>query len=112
MHGVALATLTLFGRRTGPLSVSAANDAGILGDLCAMAVAHDLDDRFANAVADRPLPSSGPYDDIAVASGFVAAQQHLSMDDALTRLRAAAFGRNVPLVRIARDVVSGRVTLD
>ena len=60
MHDVALATLTLCGRRTGPLSVSAANDAGILGDLCATAVAHDLDDRFANAVADRPLPSSGP----------------------------------------------------
>ena len=52
------------------------------------------------------------YDDIAVASGMVAAQQQLSVDDALTRLRAAAFGQSVPLARIARDVISGRVTLD
>ena len=52
------------------------------------------------------------YDDIAVATGMVAAQQQVSVDDAHTRLRAAAFGRNVPLVRLARDVINGRLALD
>lgn len=82
-----------------------------MGDLCATVVAHDLDGRFTSALADGLGPTSA-YDDIAVASGMVAARHHLSVDDALTRLRAAAFGRNVPLARIAGDVISGRFTLD
>ena len=100
-HGVALATLTLFGRRTGPLSVSAANDAEIVGDLCATVVAHDLDDRFANAVADRRCPRRAVRRHRG-RLGDRPAQHHLGVDDALTRQRAAAFGRNVPLARIAR----------
>jgi ANTAR domain len=43
------------------------------------------------------------------ASGMVSAQLEVSVGQALIRLRAHAYGNNLPLAEVAEDVVSRRV---
>ncbi len=46
------------------------------------------------------------------ASGMVAAQLDVSVGQALTRLRAYAFGNDRPLTEVAKDVVARRLRFD
>lgn len=46
------------------------------------------------------------------AAGMVAAQLDTSVADALIRLRAYAFGNDLPLTDVARDVVARRLRFD
>lgn len=106
-----VATLTVFGRVPGALSVRAAADVAVLADLAGTVVAHDLDGAFTDAFG-AAVDLHGPAADIAVASGIISARHRLGVDDALARLRAAAYARGLPLARLAADIVAGHATLD
>jgi AmiR/NasT family two-component response regulator len=57
----------------------------------------------------RPVTS---FRDVNVATGMLAAQLRISLDDAFIRLRAHAFGQGRSLLAVARDVLDRRIALD
>lgn len=59
--------------------------------------------------APRPVTS---FQDVNVATGMLAAQLRISLDDAFSRLRAYAYSRERPLPEVAREVVERFIPLD
>ncbi|MFI5609442.1 hypothetical protein [Amycolatopsis sp. NPDC051903] len=102
-----------------PLATAAAPPLGTMtlylaeagGSPAGLADVHDLVELLATALqADRELPehisSAAAYEDINIAVGLLSVQQNTSTDEALARLRAAAFVSGRPLTEEARDVVA------
>ena len=54
----------------------------------------------------------GNYSEVYQAQGMVMAQLGVSLADAMVRMRADAYCRNIPLSELAGDIVAHRTTLD
>jgi len=102
----------LYRNRRGPLSVEQHADALVMADVAARAII-TMQSRAAPGAIAAQLESSGNFRFVVhQASGMVAAQLSVPIDEALSLIRAHAFvvGRSVS--DVARDVVERRLRLD
>jgi GAF domain-containing protein len=104
-------TLELIRRRPGGLTSAERRDTALAADLATAALLrHSREaERAGHDFAPRPIAS---YQDVNVATGMLAAQLQITLDDAFARLRAHAFGRNRSVLDVARDVLERRIALD
>jgi hypothetical protein len=106
---IKLGTLDLYSRRSGALSPPGLADAAVLTDLATVALmewAAQAERAAESGMMHRPDRS---YQDAHVATGMIAAQLRISIDDAFVRLRAHAFAEGRPLLEVSRDVLARRV---
>lgn len=107
LHGgtIRLGTLDLYRRQPGELSPLGLADATDLAELATTALLTDANHREAAVPAGWAQEDApGHYEDVSVATGMLAAQLHISVENALLRLRSYAFSHNRPLLEVARDV--------
>jgi GAF domain-containing protein len=96
-------TLGLYRSSPGDLPTRANTDATSLAELISYTlIGH----------ADAESMRSVTYRDVNLATGLLAAQLSIGLDDALARLRAYAFAEGRPLLDIAKDVLDRRIRLD
>lgn len=101
---IRLGTLDLYRRRPGGLSTEDLADATVLADLATTALLADATPHAAASWAREDV--RGHYDDVNVATGMLATTLRISLDDAFLRLRAHAFSTGLPLLDVARAVLS------
>jgi hypothetical protein len=105
--GIRLGTLDLYRRRPGGLTATALADAAILADLATYALLEQ------NELADDDqLRMTLSYQDVNMATGMLAAQLRISLEDAFARLRAHAFSSGRSVLDVARDLLERRIPLD
>jgi hypothetical protein len=107
---IRLGTLDLYRRRPGGLSAENLADAAVLADLATTALLTSATPGAAASWAHEDPP--GHYDDVNVATGMLAAELRISLDDAFLRLRAHAFSTGEPLLDIARAVLDRQLPAD
>lgn len=107
---IKLGTLEFVRRSPGGLGSGGFGDAALLADLATTGLLERAGEaeRAGLEFAPRPVTS---FHDVNVATGMLAAQLRISLDDAFARLRAHAFGQGRSLVEVALDVVERRITL-
>ncbi|MGW6128396.1 PAS domain-containing protein [Cellulomonas sp. NPDC055163] len=104
--------LSLVSRHPGPLTPGATADAAILVDLITVAVTQDLDGILHRTFFDPAAVGTEGYRAVVIASALLAQRHSLTVQDAVARMRAAAFSRGVPLGQVAAGVLDGRIVLD
>jgi hypothetical protein len=112
--GVATGALDLYARAVGELDDGQVEDALILADLAALAVDRLGGDADVDGIELAVEPAE-PWAYAAVvhnASGMVAAQLGITVDEALLRLRAVAFATERGVADVADDIVGRRLRLD
>jgi hypothetical protein len=107
---IQLGTLDLYRRQRGQLSPDDLADAAILADLAVTALLTDVSPTGTAPWARDDAP--GHYDDVNVATGILAAELRISVDDAFLRLRAHAYSTGHPLLDIARAVLARQLPSD
>ncbi len=106
---IRLGTLSLYRRRPGPLSAEGLADAAALAHLATTALLVDSGDGVSEAAPWASEDARGHYDDVHVATGMLAAELRISVEDAFLRLRAHAFGQDRPLIEVARAVLARQI---
>ncbi|RKT54176.1 ANTAR domain-containing protein [Saccharothrix australiensis] len=106
LGGTTLGTLDLYRRRPGGLSPTVLGDAAVLADLTVLWL---LDHSDTTGGGVRVEVS---YQDVNIATGMLAAQLRISLEDAFARLRAHAFASRRSVLDVARDVLARRLPLD
>jgi len=106
---VRLGALNLYRDRSGPLSDDEHADALVMADVSAQAVLVLQADAPAGALAAALVAGAELHYVVHQAAGMVAAQLDTSVTDALIRLRAHAFGNDLPLTDVAKAVVARRL---
>jgi hypothetical protein len=107
---IRLGTLDLYRRQPGALSTEDLADAIVLADLATTALLTDATPDAAAAWAREDAP--GHYDDVNVATGMLATELRIGLDDAFLRLRAHAFSTGHPLLDVARAVLTRQLRAD
>ncbi|MGW6929664.1 GAF and ANTAR domain-containing protein [Lentzea sp. NPDC054927] len=105
--GIRLGTLDLYGRHAGRLTVAAVADAVILADVATRALLEQSE-----RADDDQLRMTLSYQDVNMATGMLAAQLRISLEDAFARLRAHAFASGRSVLDVARDLLARRIPLD
>lgn len=109
--GVArIGALNLYRDEPGQLSDDQHADALVVADVLArvlLAIEADVPPGFVPAQLNTELQSV-----VHQAAGMVSIQLHVSVGEALVRLRAHAFGTDRPLVEVARDVINRQLYFD
>lgn len=105
--GLRIGSLDLYRRHPGGLSAKVEGDATLLAEL----ISYTLIEDFALREPDGD-PLATTRRDINVATGMIAAQLGISLDEAFLRLRAYAYAAERPLLEVARSVLERRVDLD
>lgn len=109
---VRLGALDLYRDRPGPLSSEQYADALVLADIAAQAVVV-IQASAAPGQLAQALESDGDFPYVVhQAAGMVAVQLQSSIAHALIRLRAYAFGNEIPLLEVAAAVVDRRLRLE
>lgn len=101
---IRLGALTLYRRRPGGLPADQVADAAVLADLATQAMLEHTGPEGVHAEVS--------YDDVHVATGMLAAQLRITLQDAFVRLRGHAFAQNRLVLEVARDVLARRIPLD
>ncbi len=102
---IRLGVLTLHRTRPGPLPSAALRDSLAFAELAMRLL---LDEQAGLPVpVDGELPLHAPQ--VHQATGMIAMQLDVRMEDAFVRLRALAFARERPLAELASDVVARRI---
>ncbi|MFB9927025.1 GAF and ANTAR domain-containing protein [Amycolatopsis halotolerans] len=111
MGGIRLGTLELARLRPGGLTSAETRDAALAADLATAALLQQSREaeRDGREFAPRTVLS---YQDVHIATGMLAAQLRISLDDAFARLRAHSYSTNRSLLDVARDVMERRITLE
>jgi hypothetical protein len=105
--GIRLGTLGLYRRRPGDLTAAVAADAAMVADLATYALLEQSE-----LVDDDQLRMTLSYQDVNMATGMLAAQLRVSLEDAFARLRAHAFSSGRSVLDVARDLLERRIPLD
>ncbi|MFE2752519.1 GAF and ANTAR domain-containing protein [Actinosynnema sp. NPDC059335] len=105
--GIGVGTLDLYRRRPGGLSADALADAAVLADLTTIALLQHTERSGENGL--RGVIS---YEDVNMATGMLAAQLRIDLEDASARLRAHAFATDRSVLDVAGDVLARRIPLD
>ena len=107
-----LGVLSVYRRQAGPLRPAQATDGLVFADAVFVlsldhrhGISADLDEVIDTAFTARRA-------EVHQAAGLVAAQQSISVTNALARLRAHAYSSGLPLHRIAAAVMAGSLRLD
>ncbi|MEU4674833.1 ANTAR domain-containing protein [Amycolatopsis sp. NPDC023774] len=108
---IRLGTLELVRRRPGGLASAERRDAALAADLATAALLRQTREAEEDGHEFAPRLATS-YQDVNVATGMLAAQLHISLDDAFARLRAHAFGQNRSVLDVARDVLERRIALE
>jgi hypothetical protein len=109
---VRLGALNLYRDRPGPLTDDQRADALVMADIAAQAVLV-LQAKAPPGMLAAELEASADFQYVVhQATGMVAAQLEVSVVQALIRLRAHAFGNELQLSDVARDVVARRLRFD
>jgi hypothetical protein len=104
-------TLELIRRRPGGLTSAERRDAALAADLTTAALLRQsLEAEQAGHDFAPHLVTS--YQDVNIATGMLAAQLQITLDDAFARLRAHAFGQDRSVLAVARDVLERRIASD
>jgi hypothetical protein len=102
---IQLGVFALHRARSGPLAPAALPDSLAFADLALRLL---LDEQAGVPVsADGELSLHAPQ--VHQATGMIAMQLDVAMEDAFVRLRSAAFAAHRPLAELAGDVVARRV---
>jgi hypothetical protein len=99
--------LALHRTRPGALTPSALPDSLAFADLALRLMLDEQAGVPTTANGDGELPLHAPQ--VHQATGMIAMQLDVAMEEAFVRLRAAAFAAHQPLVELAADVVARRV---
>jgi GAF domain-containing protein len=111
LGAIRLGLLDLYRRRPGRLSSRELTDAAVLANLATAAVLEQA--RQDKAAGDSDLSRfSGPYHDVSIATGMVAAQLEIGLAEALVRLRSRAFAEDRSVHELARDVLVHKIHFD
>ncbi|HUQ56349.1 GAF and ANTAR domain-containing protein [Lentzea sp.] len=105
---IVLGTVALYGRRAHHLSGEAVADAALLADL----VTHALLAQNERAGDEEQLRMDVSYHEVNMATGMLAAQLRVSLEDAFLRLRAHSFAAGRSVLDVAKDVLARRIPLD
>jgi transcriptional regulator with GAF, ATPase, and Fis domain len=108
---IQVGTLGLYRRETGFLNDDQLRDATILADLATTVILHQAQTVESTEIRLEDL-DAGSYQDVYIATGMLATQLKISLQDASIRLRAHAFSANRPLLHVSRDVLARRIPLD
>jgi GAF domain-containing protein len=109
---IRLGALNLYRDRPGPLTPEQHADALVAADVATHAIlALQADAPPGQLAAELEADSDFRYV-VHQASGMVAAQLDISVGQALIRLRAYAFGNELPLADVAKDVVTRALRFD
>jgi hypothetical protein len=111
-HGARVGVMTLYQDGEGDLTIDQHEDS--------LAVAEVLTETVLSLQAEAPAGTLAPGLEEAVAyraeihqaSGMVAIQLRVAVDEALLRIRAHAFATNRPITVVASDIVARRLRLD
>lgn len=108
---IKLGTLEFVRRRTGGLPNGALSDAALVADLATTGLLQQAGaaEQTGHPFAPRPVTS---FQEVNVATGMLAAQLKIGLDDAFIRLRAHAFSQSRSVLEVARDVLERRIALD
>ena len=108
--GIHLGVLSVYSARAGPIPHHVLPTALLAADAAALAML----DAEAESPGAVPMSEIGPTLDYRVhqATGMVMAQTGGDAHDALSRMRARAFGVNIPLQRLADDVISREIRFE
>ncbi|MBI4935184.1 MAG: GAF and ANTAR domain-containing protein [Actinobacteria bacterium] len=109
---VSLGALNLYRDRPGPLTEEQHADALVLADVAAEVILLLQANASPGELAAELESSASFHYVVHQASGMVSAQLEVSVDHALVRLRAHAFGSGVPLLDVARSVVDRTLRFD
>jgi hypothetical protein len=109
---IRLGTLGLYRRAPGALSDDEFADAAVLADLSTTALLTDVGGENIEGAPWMREGAPGHYDDVNVATGMLAAELRISIEDAFLRLRAHAFTAGEPLLEVARAVLARRLGAD
>ncbi|MEV5650945.1 ANTAR domain-containing protein [Nocardia sp. NPDC052254] len=105
--GLRIGRLDLYRRQPGGLSTEVETDAMLLAELISYTLIEDFALREPGA---DPLATT--HRDVNIATGMIAAQRGISLEEAFLRLRAFAFAAERSLPEVARGVLERRVDLD
>ena len=109
---VRLGALNLYRDQSGPLTDEQRADALVMADIAAQAVLV-LQAKAPPGMLAEELEASADFQYVVhQATGMVAAQLDVTVVQALIRLRAHAFGNELHLADVARDVVDRRLRFD
>ena len=106
---VPFGVLELYRSVPGRLSDEEVAATVLLVDTGARLVLDDVAGAGLAPTVDDPDPLFG-RDEVPMATGMIAVQLGVSMAQALIELRAAAFTTNRPIIDVAADVLTGRIT--
>jgi GAF domain-containing protein len=106
--GIRLGTLALYQRGPGGLSTATISDAALLADLST----HALLRQSEFSEDDDQVRMTLSYQDVNMATGMLAAQLKVSLDDAFARVRAHAFSSGRSVLDVAHDLLERRIPLD
>jgi len=108
---IKLGTLEVVRHQAGGLSQEALGDVAIVAELATAGLLRQASDaeQAGHPFTPRLVTS---FQDVNVATGMLAAQLRIDLDDAFTRLRAHAFGQGRSVLDVARDVLERRIALD
>ncbi|MDT7805509.1 MAG: hypothetical protein QOI78_8942 [Actinomycetota bacterium] len=101
---IRMGVLALYRRRPGPLGRDRLADAAVLAELATTAVLADSE-ASAGDVPDF-------YESVHIATGMIAVDLRVSLEDALLRLRAHAFAHHLPLHEVADAVLQRQLRFD
>jgi hypothetical protein len=104
--------LDLYRDRPGPIDDDEHADALVMADIAAEAVLALQADAAEGTLATALTTSANFHTVVHQATGMVAAQLDTDVGEALTRLRAHAFGNDRTLTDVARDVVGRRLRFE
>ncbi|MFJ8915922.1 GAF and ANTAR domain-containing protein [Amycolatopsis sp. NPDC102389] len=108
---IRLGTLELYRRRIGGLPTDELRDVALAADLGAAALLRQARQAEEAGQAFVPDPVRS-FHDVNIATGMLAAQLRISLDEAFIRLRAHAYSRNRSILDVARDVLGRRIILN
>lgn len=110
--GIRVGTLALYRHRVGDLTPLELTNAVVLAELATTALLSDSAGADAERAHWARESTSGFYEDVHVATGILASELRISLEDALMRLRAHAFSQHLPLTEVARAVVARELRFD
>lgn len=109
---IRLGTLDLYRRTPGSLDPDDLASALVLADLATTALLTDSRATGDHAASWTRDDVAGYYDDVNMATGMLATELRISLEDALLRLRARAFTNRMPITEVARAVLGRQLRFD
>ena len=110
--GVAkIGVMTLYQDDAGRLSDAQTADSLVLADVLAQTMVSMHARTGGDVLAEDLMDPGGHLAEVQQASGMVAVQLGIEVDEALARIRAHAFATDRPVAAVAADVVARRLTM-